>query len=96
MAGEQPYPSGYEAAAPHIAHVHIKDARATDDGKLRWTVVGDGEIDYAGHFAALKKCRIHGSGFSGNAFQGSQRRSGRVLAAVPGGAEASDKRGLIL
>ena len=53
MAGEQPFPSGYEAARPHIAHVHIKDARALDNGALEWTVVGDGEIDYKGQFAAL-------------------------------------------
>ena len=54
MAGERPFPSGYEAAAAHIAHVHIKDARATDAGKLEWTVVGEGEIDYKGQFEALK------------------------------------------
>ena len=53
MAGEQPFPSGYNAARPHIAHVHIKDARALDNGTLEWTVVGDGEIDYKGQFEAL-------------------------------------------
>jgi sugar phosphate isomerase/epimerase len=60
MAGEQPFPSGYEAALPHIAHLHVKDARATGDGRLQWTCVGDGEIDYKGQFAALAK-----SGYSG-------------------------------
>ncbi|HVK02306.1 MAG TPA: sugar phosphate isomerase/epimerase [Armatimonadaceae bacterium] len=55
MAGERPYPSGYEAVAPHLAHVHIKDARVTEEGKLYWTVVGEGEIDYAGHFLALAR-----------------------------------------
>jgi sugar phosphate isomerase/epimerase len=60
MAGERPFPAGYEEAAPHIAHIHIKDARATGDGKLVWTVVGEGEIDYAGQFAALAK-----AGYSG-------------------------------
>jgi sugar phosphate isomerase/epimerase len=54
MAGEQPFPSGYESARPHMAHVHIKDGRATDEGKLEWTIVGEGEIDYVGHFRALK------------------------------------------
>lgn len=61
MAGEQPYPSGYEEAAPHVAHVHIKDARAADDGRLTWTVVGEGEIDYAGQFAALAKAGYGGA-----------------------------------
>lgn len=55
MAGEQPFPSGYEAARPHTAHVHVKDARLTDAGKLEWTVVGEGEIDYAAQFRALKE-----------------------------------------
>jgi sugar phosphate isomerase/epimerase len=54
MAGEQPFPSGYEAAKAHIAHIHIKDASVSAEGKLNWTVVGDGDIDYAGHFKALK------------------------------------------
>jgi sugar phosphate isomerase/epimerase len=54
MAGERPFPSGWEAVAPHVAHIHIKDARATDAGKLEWTCVGEGDIDYRGQFVALK------------------------------------------
>jgi sugar phosphate isomerase/epimerase len=54
MAGEQPFPSGYTVAKPHIAHVHIKDALADDGGNLRWTRVGEGEINYVGQFQALK------------------------------------------
>ena len=60
MAGEQPFPAGYNEAAPHTLHLHVKDARASDDGKLSWTVVGEGEIDYPGQFAALAR-----AGFSG-------------------------------
>ena len=60
MAGEQPFPSGYQAALPHIAHIHIKDARVGDDGKLEWTVVGEGEIDYVGQFKALKESGYEG------------------------------------
>jgi sugar phosphate isomerase/epimerase len=60
MAGETPFPSGWEAARPHVAHVHVKDALAGADGSLKWTVVGEGEIDYNGQFAALKA-----SGFEG-------------------------------
>lgn len=55
-AGERPYPDGYEAVRPFVAHVHIKDAALGPDGKtLRWTVVGEGQIDYVGHFAALRR-----------------------------------------
>jgi sugar phosphate isomerase/epimerase len=61
MAGEQPFPAGWEAAAPHTAHLHIKDARALADGRLEWTVVGDGEIDYVGQFAALRAAGFAGA-----------------------------------
>jgi sugar phosphate isomerase/epimerase len=60
MAGEQPFPSGYQAAAAHIGHVHVKDAHADESGKLSFTVIGGGEIDYVGQFAALKE-----SGYTG-------------------------------
>jgi sugar phosphate isomerase/epimerase len=60
MAGETPFPAGWEAAAPHTAHVHVKDARASDDGTLKWTVVGEGQIDYPNQFQALRE-----AGFTG-------------------------------
>jgi sugar phosphate isomerase/epimerase len=60
MAGEQPFPAGYEAVKAHAVHLHIKDAKVSDDGKLSWTVVGEGEIDYTGQFRALKA-----AGFTG-------------------------------
>lgn len=60
MAGEQPYPAGWEASAEHVLHVHVKDARATADGKLEWAVVGEGDIDFANQFKALKE-----SGYTG-------------------------------
>ena len=57
--GERPFPDGYEAVKPYLAHVHVKDARMVDTpdhGKqAQWCVIGDGEIDYAGQFAALKQ-----------------------------------------
>jgi sugar phosphate isomerase/epimerase len=61
FAGERPYPSGYESAAAHVAHIHIKDARANDRGELEWAVVGEGEIDYVGHFKALKEAGYDGA-----------------------------------
>ncbi len=56
MAGELPFPTGYEAIKDFVAHVHVKDA-AVPPGALApvWTVVGEGEIDWAGQFAALKR-----------------------------------------
>ena len=58
FAGEEPFPTGYDAVKPWLCHVHIKDGKMVDtlDQGLRaeWCVVGDGEIDYTGQFAALK------------------------------------------
>lgn len=56
MAGELPFPTGYEAIKDFVAHVHVKDA-FVPPGALepQWTVVGEGEIDWAGQFAALKR-----------------------------------------
>ena len=56
MAGEEPFPTGYEAIKDFVAHVHVKDA-AVSEGALEpeWTVVGEGKIDWAGQFAALQR-----------------------------------------
>lgn len=63
-AGEHPYPEGYEAVKPWLAHVHIKDGKMVETpeqgAQLQWCVVGEGEIDYVGQFAALKR-----DGYSG-------------------------------
>jgi sugar phosphate isomerase/epimerase len=59
--GERPFPNGYEAVKPFITHVHVKDAVAPPDGSgVRWAVVGEGEIDWAGQLTALKQ-----SGYDG-------------------------------
>ncbi|MFM7321139.1 MAG: sugar phosphate isomerase/epimerase family protein [Armatimonadota bacterium] len=55
MAGETPFPAGWRAVAAHVAHVHVKDARAPAAGPPEWTCVGEGDIDYAGQFAALRE-----------------------------------------
>lgn len=52
-AGERPYPDGYAALRGRIAHVHVKDAERGPDGAPRWAMIGKGEIDYRGQFAAL-------------------------------------------
>lgn len=57
--GERPFPNGYDDVKDFIAHVHVKDAKAVD-GKPAWTVVGEGDIDWAGQFKAL-----HEAGYKG-------------------------------
>jgi sugar phosphate isomerase/epimerase len=55
-AGELPYPSGYEAVAPNVVHMHVKDATLDADGRTpRWCVIGEGVIDYRGQFDALRR-----------------------------------------
>ena len=54
MADEKPFPDGYDAIRNYVAHVHVKDAELLAAGKKRFVVVGEGEVDYAGQFAALK------------------------------------------
>ncbi len=57
--GEIPFPNGYEAIKPYMVHMHVKDAvqiETPDHGKqVKWCVVGQGEIDYTGHFDALRR-----------------------------------------
>ena len=56
IAGETPYPDGFEAIKPYLRHVHVKDGIIDPaDGSHRWTVVGEGDIDYTGQFDALRR-----------------------------------------
>lgn len=49
------------AAAPYIAHMHVKDMQQFPrGGKPEWVPVGEGIINYREHFARLQK-----SGFNG-------------------------------
>jgi sugar phosphate isomerase/epimerase len=50
MASEMAFPVGYQAIKRYVAHVHVKDA--TNGHK--WTVVGEGDIDWLGQIRALK------------------------------------------
>ena len=54
FAGEKAYPDGYNAIRNYVEHVHVKDAELLASGKYRFIVMGEGEVDYKGHFAALK------------------------------------------
>ncbi len=53
----QSYHEGYDATRPHIACVHIKDARIVHrpTGLTAWTAVGEGEVDIRGQLAALAR-----------------------------------------
>jgi len=54
MAGETPFPDGYEALKPFIEHVHVKDAAEGPEGRV-WTIVGDGACAWGDQLRALKR-----------------------------------------
>lgn len=58
--GEIPFPDGYEIIKPHMVHMHLKDAAKLHDGKIVGTPIGDGQVDYKGHFSELVKCGYSG------------------------------------
>ncbi len=51
VAGDIPYPDGYEAVRQFVKHVHFKDVAFSPDGSFRYAVNGD--IDWAGQINAL-------------------------------------------
>jgi sugar phosphate isomerase/epimerase len=60
-AGEKAYPDGY-ARLPkgRIGHCHCKDAAKAPNGeKYEWAAMGQGVIDWAGQFRALKNDGYH-------------------------------------
>lgn len=55
MAGEVPFPTGYEAIKPFVAHVHVKDAVLSAGAPApEWTCVGAGQIGWAEQIARLR------------------------------------------
>ncbi len=50
---EVPFPDGYNRVQGYVDHLHVKDAIRDADGRARWVVVGEGDIDFAGQFQAL-------------------------------------------
>jgi sugar phosphate isomerase/epimerase len=48
-----PYPDGYEKLKPHIRHVHLKDIMRAP-GAFVPAMLGEGDVDFHGIFAALK------------------------------------------
>jgi sugar phosphate isomerase/epimerase len=51
VAGDTPYPAGYNAVRDFVKHVHFKDVSFSHDGSYQYAL--DGEIDWAGQIEAL-------------------------------------------
>ena len=58
-SGEKPYPDGYNLLPKdRIGHCHCKDAIKNGD-RYEWAAMGQGIIDWAGQFRALKRDAFH-------------------------------------
>jgi sugar phosphate isomerase/epimerase len=53
MAGDTPYPDGYQAVRRWVRHVHFKDVEVNAEGRRRYAV--HGQIDWAGQIQALAR-----------------------------------------
>ena len=51
FAGDDPYPTGYQAVRGRVQHVHFKDAMRDENGALCY--VANGAVDWAGQIRAL-------------------------------------------
>ena len=51
VAGDIPYPNGYEAVKEYVRHVHFKDVSLAQDGSHQYVL--SGQIDWAGQISAL-------------------------------------------
>jgi sugar phosphate isomerase/epimerase len=51
--------SEFDLVAPYIANVHVKDIRPVT-GDPEWVPAGEGIVDYAAHFAALRRIGYQG------------------------------------
>lgn len=51
MAGDMPYPDGYQALKSWVRHVHFKDAEIDQQGQRHYTL--HGQIDWTGQIQAL-------------------------------------------
>lgn len=58
MAGDTPYPDGYEVVRPWVRHVHFKDAEIDSQGQRRYAV--NGQIDWTGQIQALARDGYNG------------------------------------
>lgn len=48
---QAPYPTSYELVREFVGHVHVKDAKATDDDKkFTHAMMGSGDVDWVGQF----------------------------------------------
>jgi sugar phosphate isomerase/epimerase len=50
----------FDAAAPYISNVHVKDLKRVTNGDPEWVPPGEGMIDYAAHFRKLREIGYQG------------------------------------
>ena len=82
VAGETPFPEGYELLpADRIIHIHAKDGvMPPGSDRMTWGAVGEGEIDWRGQLSRLVRdgyqgmisLETHWGGPNGDKFEGSK------------------------
>lgn len=62
VSGGDPYPEGYEAVRPWMAHVHLKNAAVVEPetGLTRWERIGGGDLDFVPMLRRLKEDAFDG------------------------------------
>lgn len=85
---ERPFPEGYEAIHPYLAHIHIKDAVRAEGCEPECVKIGDGLVDYRGLLRRLRR-----DGYDGWLSLETHYRKNAVISEemmrLPGGAEFS-------
>jgi L-ribulose-5-phosphate 3-epimerase len=59
VLGENPH-AGYAAIQPWVVHIHIKDGVREPDGRVRWVIVGEGEVGYPQHLDQIAQSGYQG------------------------------------
>lgn len=55
FTGNRPFPEGYTEVRPWMAHVHLKDARINEEGKVCAVPIGQGVVPWREHFQQLQQ-----------------------------------------
>lgn len=58
--GEIPFPDGYNIIKPYMVHMHLKDAKKLDESRIIGVPIGEGQVDYEGHFRELIESSYNG------------------------------------
>lgn len=88
--GEPPYPDGYNHIKQDMYHMHIKDAVKDGPDGAECVSMGEGDIDYRGHFSDLIESGYDGSVSLETHWRPKTEQIRKDLLNRPGGSEFSE------